>query len=596
MRAMTPHTLAFLDRQVTVEAPASIEGDVVAFFRLCAGNPAHPAGRRVVITEGSSGRYTLAAGSGPPVEGLARGEVIQRLATTIGRDAFLDGPGVALRAAAVGWAEKALLILGADGGGKSSLAAWFIEKGFAYLADDTIVLPAAPGTIAGFPGPLAFKPETLSHVAGLPAFHAASSVRAESRLLVCPERTWLATDPTAPCGLIIDVRFEAGADLRMEPIPPAQATLRVLEQTRTVVIPGDPDYAPVAAVGENAPALKLTYGAYAQIDGVLDFLARVAVETETAPDEFARFLRGLPSSKPPEKKTYPIPARSERKFSPKLTIGMATYDDFDGVYFTIQAIRMYHPEILDQVEFVVVDNHPDGPAGEALKDFEEFIPNYRYIPVNDTYGNAVKGRVFDEAAGKFVLCIDCHVLIVPGALRRLLEYFNRNPMTRDLLQGPVIHDALGAIYTHYEPKWTGGFYGTWGHNPAADDPNGEPFDIVMQNTGLFACRRAAWPGFNSQFRGFVAEEGYLHQKFRRAGGRTLCLPFLRCVHRFRRIQAVPYPMTWDDRIRNHIIGLRELGLPNEEMVAHFRALLGEESADALIEAAMREVGEMQGAE
>ncbi len=26
-----------------------------------------------------------------------------------------------------------------------------------------------------------------------------------------------------------------------------------------------------------------------------------------------------------------------------LTIGMSTYDDFDGVYFTLQSLRMYHP-------------------------------------------------------------------------------------------------------------------------------------------------------------------------------------------------------------------------------------------------------------
>jgi hypothetical protein len=25
-----------------------------------------------------------------------------------------------------------------------------------------------------------------------------------------------------------------------------------------------------------------------------------------------------------------------------LTIGMPVYDDFDGMYFTIQALRMYH--------------------------------------------------------------------------------------------------------------------------------------------------------------------------------------------------------------------------------------------------------------
>ena len=30
----------------------------------------------------------------------------------------------------------------------------------------------------------------------------------------------------------------------------------------------------------------------------------------------------------------------------QLAIGLATYDDYDGIYFTIQAIRMYHLEVL----------------------------------------------------------------------------------------------------------------------------------------------------------------------------------------------------------------------------------------------------------
>src|SRR5271168_3863366 len=57
----------------------------------------------------------------------------------------------------------------------------------------------------------------------------------------------------------------------------------------------------------------------------------------------------------------------ERNF---LTIGMATYDDYDGCYFSVQAIRLYHSEILSEVEFLVVDNKPAGPCSQALKSLE----------------------------------------------------------------------------------------------------------------------------------------------------------------------------------------------------------------------------------
>ena len=124
-------------------------------------------------------------------------------------------------------------------------------------------------------------------------------------------------------------------------------------------------------------------------------------------------------------------------------------------------------------------------------------------------------------------------------------------------------------------------YGVWGHDPRGDDPDGEPFDIPMQGIGLFACRRDAWPGFNPRFHGFGADEGYIHEKFRQAGGRTLCLPFLRWLHRFARPLGAPYPLRWKDRIRNYLLGFAELGLDAAPVREHFTALLGSEQAEAV---------------
>jgi glycosyltransferase involved in cell wall biosynthesis len=237
---------------------------------------------------------------------------------------------------------------------------------------------------------------------------------------------------------------------------------------------------------------------------------------------------------------------------------------------------LYHPEILDEVDFLVVDNHPDGPCAEALKALERDIPNYRYVPFNSHRGTAAsKNAVFSEAGGKFVLCLDSHVFIVPGALTHLMKYLQANPGTCDLLQGPLIYDDLSTISTHFQPGWRGGMYGVWEVDGRGLDPDAQPFEIPMQGMGLFCCRRAAWPGFNPSFRGFGGEEGYIHEKFRRNGGRTICLPFLRWMHRFRRPMGLPYTNRWDDRIRNYIVGFRELGLPTAELEGHFRELLGQ---------------------
>jgi hypothetical protein len=100
----------------------------------------------------------------------------------------------------------------------------------------------------------------------------------------------------------------------------------------------------------------------------------------------------------------------------------------------------------------VIDNHTDDPCAEGLKALEDTTPHYRYVPFNSYSGTAAsKNLVFTEADGEFVLCMDCHVFVVPGGLRRLLQYLQAQPGTVDLLQGPLVHDDLATIATHFRP-------------------------------------------------------------------------------------------------------------------------------------------------
>jgi hypothetical protein len=275
---------------------------------------------------------------------------------------------------------------------------------------------------------------------------------------------------------------------------------------------------------------------------------------------------------------------------PTLTIGMATYDDYDGVYFTIQAIRLFHPEIAGDIEIIVVDNHPNGPCAGDLKALENWVPGYRYIACNWVQGTAVRDVVFREAAGDLVLCVDCHVMFAPGSLRKLLEYFEAHPNTPDLLQGPLVYDDLRTFSTHMDHTWSAGMYGVWGTDARAANPAAAPFEIGLQGLGVFACRKAAWPGLNPRLRGFGGEEGYIHEKFRRAGGRVLCLPFLRWIHRFARPLGVPYANTWEDRIRNYLIVADELGQDPTPALEHFRGHLGRDNADRIIASVRSEFG------
>lgn len=265
----------------------------------------------------------------------------------------------------------------------------------------------------------------------------------------------------------------------------------------------------------------------------------------------------------------------------ELTIGIPTYNDFDGLYFTVQSLRHYQD--LDMVELLVIDTY----GCEHTRQFVEGPAGGRYVLATDAAGTAAaKNRVFTEAQGEAVLCCDSHVMILPGAIARLKSYYQEHPGAIDLLQGPLVADDLQAVFTHLEPVWRNEIWGTWSTDARGLDPDAEPFDVQMQGMGVFSCRKAAWLGFNPAFRGFGGEEGYIHEKFRQAGARTLCLPWLRWVHRFARPAGVPYPVRLSDKFRNYIIGFTEVGLDLEPVRDHFSARLSETEIAALTSQAL----------
>lgn len=255
----------------------------------------------------------------------------------------------------------------------------------------------------------------------------------------------------------------------------------------------------------------------------------------------------------------------------KLTIGMAVYDDYDGAFFTIQSLRMHHSSVMHRVEFVVIDNNPDSPAGKALKRFCSNIRQpIQYIPCTSRTSTAIRSMIFDAARTEYVMSIDCHVLLASGAIEQLLRYYDLELDNGNLLQGPLLYDDLQQISTHFDLVWRDNMWGTWGTDPRGLDITGAPFEIPAQGLGLFTCRKSSWPGFNEKFRGFGGEEGYIHEKFKAIGKTTMCLPFLRWNHRFDRPNGVPYSVTLEDRLHNYLVGFIELGRDTAPVLEHFQ--------------------------
>jgi hypothetical protein len=240
---------------------------------------------------------------------------------------------------------------------------------------------------------------------------------------------------------------------------------------------------------------------------------------------------------------------------PILTVGLATYDDYDGVFFTIQSIRMHH--MAENIEFIVLDNNPESKHGEETKKFVETQVKGKYIPYTDKSSSFSKYEIIKYATGKYYLGLDCHVLLMPDAISHLLRYFEQHYNCRDIVQGPLVYDDLHHISTHFEPGWSGGMYGKWQTDKESFD-RGIPFEIQMNGMGLFACETSNWPLINPHFKGFGGEEFYIQEKFRCNGGKAMCLPQLQWMHRFARPHGIPYKNIWEDRVWNYYLGWWEL--------------------------------------
>ena len=259
---------------------------------------------------------------------------------------------------------------------------------------------------------------------------------------------------------------------------------------------------------------------------------------------------------------------------PRLTIGMATFDDFNGVVFTCQALALYSA-VTDPVEIIVVDNNPSSNHGAETAKFCASGANrpvwpIRYIAMPESTGTTQpRERIFAEARGDIVLVMDPHVLFVDGAIRRLLQWYDDNPHSLDLVSGPLLYDDLKNISSHFNETWSAEMEGQWALDERAWVRDHAAFEVPGQGLGVFSCRKSAWLGFNPHFRGFGGEELYVHRKFRKAGRRTLCLPFLVWWHRFGRPDGVQYPIPRYSKVRNYVLGHQELGMDVAPIFDHF---------------------------
>ena len=333
---------------------------------------------------------------------------------------------------------------------------------------------------------------------------------------------------------------------------------------------------------------------------------------------------------------------------PRLTVGMAHCDDFEGLWATVQSVFLHNAWASpDDVEVIIVDTSPIGSEHRRLvADFvgkgggnriNERTRNIKLVDMAGFPGTTKpRDEIFAHATGQTVVVMDCHVMLYGGALSRFVNWFDDRPEYHgDLIQGPIYYDPLNSIATHFADQWRGQMWGTWAtawhhpdvgnfvceHEEITDDDrprksNGrvnfyevmsfkpqfkahallgnaipwagheaaleglgcvqlgksnsdEPFEIPGQGMGLYACRRESWLGYVPHASGFGGEEMNIHAKYRQAGHRALCLPFLKWNHRFGRAGGAPYPIPLSAKVRNYVLWANHLSMPLDRIERHF---------------------------
>ncbi len=259
--------------------------------------------------------------------------------------------------------------------------------------------------------------------------------------------------------------------------------------------------------------------------------------------------------------------------TPKFSVGMATFDDYDRTMFTIQSLNMRDSRYVEEV--IVVDNNPGSVLGKEMKNFCGSNPRVKYVAFPEPVGTSPpRNAVFANAKSDYVVCVDSHVIFHEVAFKALAEFYAERPDCKDLIQGPMIYDNLATVSTHFNKNWGGGMWGQWDTVPNWNEM--KYFDIPSQGLGVFACRKDAWLGFNPRFRGFGGEEGYIHEKYRQAGRKALCLSDFVWWHSFQSADRIrtglPYPNTHMHKVRNYVIGFTELGMEEQlkEVKEHFK--------------------------
>ena len=181
--------------------------------------------------------------------------------------------GLILHAALLSKRGKGLLIGGASGAGKSSLAAWLIRRGWTYHGDEQMYADATDGRWEGFARPVCLKdgwtevfPEMNSQV---------DLVMRTSGQTLVPAKLFGQTCMPAQAvsaGLMVFPVFQAESEVSFERLSPAQTAIQLVHLTLNCKNLSNGGVGQAAKIARTCPAYQLSYGNFDQLSSFLDLI------------------------------------------------------------------------------------------------------------------------------------------------------------------------------------------------------------------------------------------------------------------------------------------------------------------------------------
>jgi len=199
---------------------------------------------------------------------LARTLVEKTLYTLVDK----DESGLAFHAAAVCSGDTGVMIPGHSGAGKSTLAVWLATRGFNYLTDELVHVPLGTRRIEAFTRPINLKQNGYRILEDEFDIH-----DTEERIL---RNKWLSIVPhrmlnpahrklSPQISFIVFPNLVSDGEHRLEPLPKAQAGLKLVESLVNARNIPNHGFDQVSRIVREVPAYTLHYTGFKTLPGLL---------------------------------------------------------------------------------------------------------------------------------------------------------------------------------------------------------------------------------------------------------------------------------------------------------------------------------------